>query len=772
MEKIAVRELAYFVYQEGNLTNKNNFNQSTEDGKYIHQTRQSEYDESCIKEYYIQEIIEFENEKYQIHGYIDGLLNNETKIEEIKTTSEQIYSESFKEKSEHLAQLKIYGYLFLLRTKKEDIELNLLYIERETLRRRTFKYRLNFKELELFFYATLKEYITFLKFINEIEKNRIISAKNIIFPYLKIREGQQQILDFLEENLLNNTFNFILAPTGIGKTVTSLYVAVKKMIEKKDKIFFLTAKTSGKNIAKDTMQALINKGYEGKSLILTAKRKICLINKESCDPDNCPFAKDFFKKLKLATLDILKNEDLIDDKKIINYATKYQLCSFEFSLHLSLYVGVIICDYNYLFDPKVKLIRFFDKSDYNNLILVDEAHNLVSRSQNMYSSSLSIVDLLVLNKYLKDEEYIYKIINKLINYIHKKYDLLLNNNYYLTKDNDLELENQIVNICDYLEDLLDNDKELNYREIILDKYLLLRDYLRISNLYSESHVFLIKLINNNLIIYLNCLDASPFLTEIIKKETKGITYFSATLYPIEYYKKMLVNDNEIKYIELDSPFDNVNNLGLYIAKISTRYKDRNYTLLAIDELIKTTILAKEGKYIIFFPSYQYLKMYLEILNIDNYKIIVQEEGLTEQRQAEILNEFNQEENILGLFVIGGVFSEGIDFIGDKLHGVIIIGVGFPQVNLENEITKEYFNNNNLVGFDFAYTYPGFNKVIQAAGRVIRTETDKGIVLLIDDRYLTNRYLNIFPRHWKHFKIIKNLEDLNAKIINFWDNKKA
>lgn len=769
MHKIAVRELAYFVYQSGNLTNSNSFNQKAIDGKYLHQIRQSEYDGESQKEYYIAKVIKYQNVEYEIHGYIDGLLESRKQLvlEEIKTTDNNVYEEDFLEKPEHLAQLKIYGYLMLLDEPTKNVELNLLYIERTTLRRRNFKFRSNFQELEAFFFTTLDQYISHLKLIDEIEEKRIITGKNVAFPFSNIRPGQKEMLDFLATNLLTSKYNFILAPTGIGKTMAAIFSAVKKATNPNDKIFYLTAKTSGKNIAVNAVKLLQNKGYLGKAIVLTAKKKICLLNSNVCDTENCPFAKDFFNKLKKATLDILAKENLITEEKILSYAKNYELCSFEFSLHLSLYASIIICDYNYVFDPKAKLIRFFEDSPYNNLILVDEAHNLVSRSQSMYSSSLSIISLLLLRKLLAVEaEDIAKQLTKLVNYIHKTYDILLVNDYYLKKDNDLEIESSLANICSFIEELLENKLDLSNREQVVEIYLELRDYLRISKVFSQAHVFLVKIVGDNLIIYLNCLDASSFISDIVENSTLGITFFSATLYPIEYYKTLLIGTKDFKYLCLPSPFAS-KNLGLYIARVSTRYKDREYTINYVDDLIKKTILAKPGKYIVFFPSYQYLNQYLAKLSVSDYEVIVQHEGLNELEQEKILEKFNGNQNILGLFVLGGLFAEGIDFIGDKLHGVIIVGVGFPQINLENNILKEYFQSLELNGFDYAYTYPGFNKVIQAAGRVIRTENDKGVVVLIDDRYLTSRYLNIFPEHWQHYQVVKDTFDLEDKLNNFW-----
>ncbi len=766
MIKIAVRELAYYVYQSGNLTDSNSFNQSAIDGKHLHQIRQSEYEIDDIKEYYIKKIID---NKYEIHGYIDGIIkeNKKTILEEIKTVEENIYGDTFIEKECHVAQLKIYGYLYLLDNDIKNIELNLLYIERKSLKRRTFKYKLEFSELEEFFYTTLNEYLKLVDFISLIEKNRINSAKNINFPYTNIREGQKEMMEFLDKYLLQDKFNFILAPTGIGKTSASIYVAIKKMINNQDKIFFLTAKTSGKEIAKETMSLLNKVGYLGKTLVITAKKKICLKEDTTCDYENCPFAYNFYDKLKKAIFDILENEDIIDERKIKEYSLKHEICSFEYSLNISEYVGVIIADYNYLFDPKVKLIRFFEEGDYNNLILIDETHNLVSRSQNMYSATLDVVDLLILNHYLHEEEHINKQLVKTINYLHREYDNKLESGYYISKDNDLELESYLYNIVDDISEYLDEFKDKENRENILDIFLKIKDYLRISKLFSYSHILLIKLFNNNINIQIKCLDASSFISNIIETSTLGSTFFSATLYPIRYYEKLLIGENKSNYLELASPFD-INNLSLNIIPISTKYKDREETIYDVVKVVKKTINIRKGKYIVFFPSYQYLKMFKEDLYFEGYKIIEQTEGLNEREQKKILEEFNSDENILGLFVLGGVFSEGVDFIGNKLHGVIVVGVGYPQINLENEIIKDYFITEGENGLDFAYTYPGFNKVIQAVGRVIRTENDKGIALLIDDRYLYRKYLDIFPKHWSNYNVIRSIDDLDDKLSKFWN----
>lgn len=771
MKKIAIRELAYFVYQEGDLTSEQSFNSTAIEGTNLHTLRQSEYGSESKSEYYVNKILEYNGEQINLIGYVDGILEYKKylELEEIKTTSKEIYHEKFTPKKEHLAQLKIYGYLLLLDSSFDEVKLNLLYIERSNLKRRNYEYTLQLEELKKFFFDTLDIYLAFFNKQLERQINRLITTKNIKFPFENSRKGQIEMSSEIVNNFKENGIMYFLAPTGIGKTMSSIFGAVKSMTAIDDKLFYLTAKSSGKNSAINAIKILIENGLKIKALVLTAKRKICMLNSKTCKEDECPYTIDFFTKLKDATNDIIDNNDIITEKTILDYSFKYEICSFEYSLNISTNVDVIICDYNYVFDPKVKLIRFFEEGNYKPLILVDEAHNLLSRSLDMYSTKISIYNLLELKK-ICQEIYpsVARDLLKLINYIHKTYDGLIVNGFYYTMNNDLEIENYIYLISDKIQTYLEENENIKEKDSLLEGFFLLKDYLRISRLYGDSHIFLIKLINNNLEINLSCLDASNYLNEIVNKHSKGIAYFSATLYPISYYKDLL-SAGLGNYLELESPF-NPDNFKIIVSPISTRYKDRMYSLSYLVNTIKATISAKKGRYIVFFPSYEYLNLCSSYLEVDDYEIIKQEPGLSEYEQRELLDKFKSDDNILGMFVLGGIFAEGIDFIGDLLHGVLIVGVGFPQINLENELLKDFFDTKYNLGMLYAYTYPGFNKVIQAAGRVIRTETDRGILVLLDDRYLSKTYKNLFPSHWKNIKTITNIENLEIELKNFWKEK--
>lgn len=773
MKKIAIRELAFFVYQSGALTNESSLNKDAQDGTHLHQLRQSEYQKDQIKEYYINKTIEYNNEKINLNGYIDGVLDkkNSLILEEIKTTSHDLFSEDFSYKEEHLAQVKLYAYFMFLETDFNEVKLNLLYINRKNYLRRNFEFVLSKKEINEFFYNTLDIYLSFVNKTIERQKNRIITTKYIDFPFEKPRDGQLKMSSEITKHFIDKEILYCLAPTGIGKTMSSIYGAIKAMSELSDKLFYLTAKSSGKMSAIRAIKLLISKGLKIKVLELSNKHRMCNKGCNICHTDECEFAKHFFDNLLEATSKIIEENDIITSNVVMEYAEKYQICAFEFSLNISTNVDMIICDYNYVFDPKVKLIRFFEDTKYLPYILVDESHNLANRSLSMYSTQLSTLNLNIIKKITSqfDNSNISSLLLKLINYIRRKYENIINyNNIFYQNENDDELVDYIRLICEEINYILENNDDIKEKDRLLENYFILKDFLRISDLYSSSHRFVVKNINNNIYISLTCLNASKYLFETYKNHTNGITYFSATLNPIEYYKEML-SENNGDYLELKSPFDS-NNLEILLAPISTKYNDRDKTLSDIINIVNETINVKKGKYIVFFPSYDYLNLFLSNFQNDDYQLIIQnqQQKLTD---LEVFNEFSKNQNTLGLFVLGGSFSEGIDLYGDLLHGVIVVGVGLPQINFETNLSKEYFNELNLNGFDYAYTYPGFTKVVQAAGRVIRTEEDKGILLLIDNRYLYKNYRNMFPSHWQNIKTIKNLDDISKNLDEFWFNKK-
>ena len=762
---IAVKELAYFVCQSGNLTTEFFSNHDLETGKKIHDYHQSHYNELSKKEVYIKSEFSVSNEIYILHGYIDGVLNIDNKIiiEEIKSTSLDLDEITLDYHKEHLAQLQIYGYLYAINNDLENVNLRLTYISVIDYIPKTFELSMSVNELENFVMKILEEYIEWLKLLDEASKVKEKTIASIKFPFKEKREGQQKLMGAVYQNMINEDILFSIAPTGIGKTMATLFAALKSL-KNKDKLFYITAKGSGKNAPLDAIELLSKNGLKMKTIDITAKRKICNCNKKNCNPDDCPFAIGFFDRLKAATFDIFKSHDIFSREVISDVASKHSICAFEFSLYLSYFCDLVIADYNYVFDPKAHLIRYFDDDKYKPKVLVDEAHNLVSRSKEMYSATICESEIRLLRKRLSSyKPSCRKLCNNALEIFDKYHDLLAEKALYVSIEMDLELNKALKQIKERVDEIFLENKLVKNRDEILDIYFKIMDFLRVSDFYCDTHRLLGKINNDDVIISYNCLDASKFILETINESIYGITFFSATLYPITYYMDLLTKGNG-KYLQLQSPFD-PNNLQIIINKeISTKYVDRETSIDTIIETIET-IAKKEGNYIIFFPSYTYLNMVYEKIDNPDFECIIQTNNLDEEDKEKIIEKFKTTTNTkFGFFVMGGVFSEGIDFIGEALSGVIIVGVGLPLVCDENNILKDYFEEKYPnKGFDYAYVYPGFTKVIQAVGRVIRDENDKGVAVLMDNRFTQLRYTQLMPPHWKNIKVITNNYSLK-KII--------
>ena len=767
---IAIKELAYFTKQSGNLTHEFFSNHDLQAGTKAHQYIQSKYNSKSLKEVYIKKELNYLGKNYILHGFIDGILNSneEIIIEELKSTTEDLDTITTDYHQEHLAQLKIYGYVYGLNNNLDKIHLRLTYISVVDYEVKSFDFIEKIDTLENFTFELLEEYITWLNLLDESQKNREITIKEIEFPYQKKRPGQRELMKAVYQALTTNDILYAIAPTGIGKTMATLFSSLKTL-EKTDKLFYLTAKGSGKNAPVEAIKLLHKNGLKIKAIDITAKRKICNAKQKNCNPDECPFAIGYFDRLKAATMDIFKKEDVYDSALILEISNKFKICAFEFSLYLSYFCDLVIADYNYVFDPKAHLIRYFEDDTYTPKVLVDEAHNLISRSKEMYSSELSEADIRLLRSKLNGfKPSIRSDCNKALEIFDSyRENLALKATIVDTKQNsDLYAILRQINLkCDQI---FEENKNIKDKDQALEVYFKIMDFLRISEIYSVTHRTIINLENDMVRINYYCLDASEFLLDTIKSSIHGIVFFSATLYPIDYHCNLLTK-KEGKYIELPSPFD-PNNLNIIInSNISTKYKYRIDSIDPIIETIEALTNAHKGNYIVFFPSYAYMNMVLESITDPDYEIIVQKNNMNDLEKQEIIDKFKDfSYTKVGFFVMGGVFSEGIDFIGDSLSGVIIVGVGLPLICDENNILKDYFEQEYSQGFDYAYTYPGFTKVIQAVGRVIRDYSDKGVAILMDERFNYNIYQRLMPPHWTNKKIITNSYNLKMELIKFFN----
>jgi len=768
LEKIGVRDLAYFIHQSGDLTTEFFSNHDMLVGSRAHDFLQSQYSSLDKAEYYIKREISYLGKTYILDGYIDGVLNEDETIiiEEIKSTTKELDEITIEYHKEHLAQAKIYAYLYALENNMDVINIRLTYISVIDYDVKSFDMIAKFDELEDFTLSTLEAYISWLNMLDSSKNNRNETLKTIKFPFESERMGQRTLMKATYKALTNNEILYCIAPTGIGKTMATMFSALKTLNEN-DKLFYLTAKGSGKNAPLDAIRILKDKGLKIKAIDITAKKKICNAKMGHCNPDECPYTKDYFSKLNEATKEIFSKYDIYSEDVILEITNKYKICAFEFSLYLSYFCDIVIADYNYAFDPSARLIRYFEDDTYKPKVLVDEAHNLVDRSRDMYSANINELDIRTLRKYLNGyKPSIRNDCNKALEILDSYREFLVDRTTIFENSMNHDLNVILRNIFQKCDQIFEENKKIKDKDIALESYFKIMDFLNISEIFSENHRVIIKLIDDKISMTYFCLDASKFILETIKESIYGIVFFSATLYPIEYHAN-LITAGEGKFLELDSPFD-PNNLDIIInSSVSTKYKNRIDSIDSIIEAIEVVTESKSGNYIVFFPSYQYMNMVLEQIIDPNYEIIIQKNNLTELEKNEIINKFKTTTNTkVGFFVMGGVFSEGIDYIGDALSGVIIVGVGLPLICDENNLLKEYYESTYNNGFNYAYTYPGFTKVIQAVGRVIRDYNDRGIAILMDERFVYNEYQQLMPKHWQKRKVITNTYMLKKELIIF------
>lgn len=766
--KIGIKDLAIFACQSGDLTNEFFSNRDLENGTKAHRYLQSKYQEGSQKEVYIKTAITYYQQKLILHGFIDGVINDRGNIiiEEIKSTLKDLDEVSLLDRPEYFAQAKIYGYLYALEHSMDPITLRLTYISAIDYQTRSFDSVLSLDELEEFVFDCLDKYMVWYNLQQDALNKKEETIASIKFPFSNMRPGQRDMMRACYQTMKTEDILYCIAPTGIGKTMGTMFSSLKTL-EKNDKLFYLTAKGSGKNAPINAIRILEEKGLKIKTINLIAKKKICNSKLKNCKPEECPYAIGFFDRIKDALLEIFRHHDIYDEEIISEVANKHRICAFEFSLELSYYCDIVIADYNYVFDPRAQLIRYFEDDTYHPKVLVDEAHNLISRSKDMYSASINEEDIRILRRTLNEyKPSIRNDCNKAIERIASYKEYLANQTIYVDTANDLDLVVVLKHILAKCDEIFANYKKIPHKDDALDVYLKILDYTQIADYYGPTHRLIATLENDICTIEEFCLDASSFLLDTIKTSVHGIVFFSATLKPFEYYADLLTQ-GEGKFLELTSPFD-PNNLDIIINnRVSTKFKQREQSIDYILEAIEALTLAKSGNYIVFFPSYQYMNMVVNALGDVAFEVLVQKSDFNEAERNQMIDAFKNTDHCkVGFFVLGGVFAEGIDYIGDWLNGVIIVGVGLPMICDRNNLLKDYFEQLYQNGFDYAYTYPGFTKVVQAAGRVIRSEKDRGVVILIDERFSHYHYQELMPTHWTNKKMISDSYYLKKELKKF------
>lgn len=841
----SVRNLVEFILRGGDIDNRSGrmITDAMMEGSKIHRKIQRSMGEDYQAEVPLALTIEAEEYMLVIEGRADGIAYGEfpnqnsekeaytqdTFLDRTGKSEEMVYIDEIKGVYRnvatmeapvyvHKAQAMCYAYIYALQNHLDQIGVQMTYCNLDTEDVKLFQEVFTWDALADWFGNLIAEYRKWADWQIMWRRKRQESIQNLEFPY-PYREGQRKLVGDVYRTIRRGKNLFLQAPTGVGKTISTIFPAVKAVGEElADRIFYLTAKTITATVAKETFGLLREQGYQAKIIQLTAKEKLCLCGntaieqeaadqdnpypdfpqiKLECNPQNCPYAKGHFDRVNDAVFELLQASDLFTREEILAQARKHRVCPFELSLDVATWCDNILCDYNYVFDPNVYLKRFFqDSSKEKYLFLVDEAHNLVDRSREMYSATLYKEDILAVKKIMKPHN---QAIARTLDKCNKAMlDFKRECENYSVCESVGVLTFYLMRLVSQMEEFFEKPREFPDKKTVLDFYFELRNFVNIYDLVDENYVIYDEMQEDGrFMIKLFCVDPSKNLQKCIDKSVSTI-FFSATLLPINYYKRLLSTKEDNYAIYAQSTFDETQRLLAFGRDVSTKYTRRGpaeYEKIA--RYIRAAIRSKKGNYMVFFPSYKMMQDVYDVFvrveresdtrngvavsdeqNIaeesleESLTIIMQHSNMNEAEREEFLQAFEQEDGgtLVAFCVMGGIFGEGIDLKNDRLIGAVIVGTGLPQISNEREILKQYYDKQGLSGFDYAFRYPGINKVLQAAGRVIRTQEDRGIIVLLDERFLQSDYNALYPREWKN-RIVGNVETVDAEICKFWENTK-
>ncbi len=798
--RVSVRQLVEFILREGSIDNRKSSGSDTamQEGSRIHKMLQrrmgSEYHAEIGLNY------TWASEEYDIiiEGRADGIIDHnwgmhtpeETGKEENKVVIDEIKG-TYRDLKRitapvgvHLAQAKCYAFMYASEHHLDQIGVRMTYCQMETEELKYFHEDYTIQELKGWFEDLMLEYKKWADFQFTWNTVRTASIRQLAFPF-PYREGQKELVTYVYQTIYHKRKLFLEAPTGVGKTISTVFPAVKSMGEGLiEKIFYLTAKTITRTVAQECFGLLQQNGLQMKTIVLTAKDKICFMKQEEtakeeaeCNPEACPYADGHYDRINDAMYDLLTHEAHFTREKVQAYAAKHQVCPFELSLDMSLFADAVICDYNYVFDPRVYLKRFFadglGKRDY--VFLIDETHNLLDRGREMYSAALNKDSFLSTKRLVKE---LSPRIAKLLDKCNKELLVMKRQCESYRREEEIDGFVRMLNhLYAAIDDFLDEHDMFPNKKELLDFYFEAAHFLNIYEIMDENYVVYSQLLDNgDFMLKLFCVNPARNLRQCMHKGRSTIL-FSATLLPIQYYKKLLGGEPTDYEVYAKSTFDEKKK-ALFIANdVTSKYARRSEReFLRIAEYIYEVVRQRHGNYMVFLPSHLFLEQVYRCFmegyyQADFMECIVQEDYMSEAKREEFLLRFHQEAAdasvLIGFCVMGGIFSEGIDLKRDSLIGAVIVGTGIPQVGCERELLKQHFDAQGENGFDYAYRYPGMNKVLQSAGRVIRTAEDIGVVALLDERFLEPQYRRMFPREWSQYEVV-SVSGIAGRVERFWN----
>lgn len=775
--KISVRNLVEFIFRSGNIDNRRTAPMDADamqEGSRLHRKLQRKMGSDYVPEVPLAMEIPVGETNLVLEGRADGIITKDKQviIDEIKCVYQNI-NYITKPALVHKAQVLCYAYMYLIKEELEVITIQVTYCQMETEQLKKFHEEYNKQVLTKWFWEMMEEYKKWLDFQRESKKKVLESIKKIEFPYM-YRKGQHDLVVSAYRAMARQCNLYIQAPTGVGKTLSAVFPAVKAVGEEKGrKIFYLTAKTITRTVAQEAFQILREQGLYFPTITITAKDKLCVMEETNCNPVYCHRAKGHFDRVNEAVYDCITHEEAITREVLEEYADRYDVCPYEFCLDLSNWMEGIICDYNYAFDPVVHLKRYFGEEIKGNyILLVDEAHNLVERAREMYSASIWKEDFVYMGKIFADKSI------KISKALAKCNKILLAykrecESYVLCEEMD-DFILALLRLISYMEKYLEDNEEFEQLGEVLDFYFQIRTFSQVYEAMDDSYVLYQEMTRDGrFMVKLFCIHPADNMAKYLEK-AKSVLFFSATLLPVNYYKDLFTKNLSEYAVYVESPFDTKNRALLVAGDITSKYTRRNIEeYKKVGRYLQKIIGEHSGNYLVFFPSYQFMENVFQICVEEKLlceeNIVLQGTNMSELEREEFLKCFEQSkasQNVIGFCVMGGIFSEGIDLTGDSLIGTIIVGNGFPQIGTERQIIKDYFDARGENGFAYAYLYPGMNKVMQAAGRVIRTENDRGVIALLEERFLYSGYQQLFPKEWGDYQKV-SLQNVGEKVGQFW-----
>ncbi|ETO40778.1 DinG family ATP-dependent helicase conserved hypothetical protein [Fructilactobacillus florum 8D] len=777
--RIGVRELVSFILRSGDLNRQQTSMNTAQAGTRIHQRLQRKQGKAYHAEYALSTTIQLADQPLLVHGRADGVVfaAKHAQIDEIKTSDVEFSELTENQLQLYWGQVKIYAHLlFAENPELSSITMRLIYVQTPEETSKITTKTIDRQSAAAFFKQVTDEYAEWLALKTKLKQECITSANQVNFPFPKFRQGQRQLAAVVYKTIVNRRHLFVEAPTGTGKTISTIFPAIKALgTGQCERIFYLTAKQSTRRVAEQAIAALSQQGLRLHSLTITAKDQIRFPAEQGVADDANPYMLGYYDRLKPALKDLLLHQNQLTRPIIERYAQTYQLDPFEFSLDASLFCDVIIGDYNYLFDPIIHLQRFFAVENPLNCYLIDETHNLVDRAREMYSTELDDEPIQPLLNALPADQATRKVKTALRrvqrSFTNLNQSLVEQQVEFINQTNpDEDFNTAIEKLSARLHQWLRKREPSPLVEQVLAYYFVCLRYLKLVELFNDHFRWRVLRVDQKTCVRLLCLDPSPFIAETLQ-QGGGSILFSATLSPLPYYRQLLgAESNSLQY-QLPSPFPPARQAVLITSYLKTTYQNRTKELPQLLASLKILISANPGHYLVFIPSNVYLdQIYQAFLSkYPEVKTVKQTADMSSDDRESFLQAFAPEQPpVLGFALLSGIFSEGIDLVGKQLIGVAIVGVGLPKINPETNLLQDYFTQKNGFGFAYAYQLPGFNHVLQAAGRLIRSSTDRGIVALFDQRFTQKRYTRLFPPHWSHYQVVCNQHQFKEKVKNFWN----